>query len=93
MSCLQLLNRRPPFGLEVQAFVKDLPQYLISVEEDDVTSYSGKKPVTVDLTISISLSQPIKLAKHSKYRVKSLGMTSVLTTTSDLEYVDFRRIP
>ncbi|KAI5117308.1 hypothetical protein M0805_005536 [Coniferiporia weirii] len=87
-----LLNRRPPFGHEVLAFVRNLPQYDLTVKVDDITSYNAKKPVSVELTIECRALQPSIVKAKSKQRSRSLGMTSILTTTSDLDFVDFRRI-
>ncbi|KAL5476424.1 HFM1_2 [Sanghuangporus weigelae] len=89
-----LLNRRPPYGHEVLQQVQDMPHYglSISVDRNGVTSYSGKKAVSIELNIECSLLQALPSRKKFKQKAKSLGMTSVLTTTSDLNLIDFRRI-
>lgn len=71
-----------------------MPQYglSLSVDKNGVTSYSGKKPVSVELNIECSLVQALPGRKKFKQKAKYLGMTSVLTTTSDLDLIDFRRI-
>lgn len=90
---MQLLNRRPPFGHEILAFVNDLPLYHVNIEEDNITTYSGEKAISVDLTISCGLLKGTDgKPKANKTRIRSLGMTSILTTTSDFDFIDFRRI-
>ena len=66
-----------------------MPDYNVSITEEDVTSTKGKKPVEVTVGISVSLRSSAPAGKKEK----SLGMTSILVTTSDLVLVDFRRIP
>ncbi|EJD02191.1 P-loop containing nucleoside triphosphate hydrolase protein [Fomitiporia mediterranea MF3/22] len=89
-----LLNRRPPYGLEVLQFVHDMPQYAVSiaVAKNGVTSYSGRKPVSVELNIECHLVQALSGRTKSRQKSRFLGMTTILTTTSDLDLVDFRRI-
>lgn len=91
-SSCQLLGRRTPFGHEVLAFLQSLPPYNLSIEVDDISSYNGKKPVSVTLTISCSLADALVIPSKSKHRTKFPGMTSILTATSDLDFIDFRRI-
>lgn len=74
------------------ASVHELPQYSVQITEDDLTSYDGKKPVTAELTIGCGLLEDISKSKTKKQRGRSLGMTSILTVTSELELIDFRRI-
>ena len=96
MRCpIQLLNRRPPFGHEVLAFLKELPVYEVSISlrRNGITSYSGRKPVAVDLDIQCGLLQELGKAKSkSKHKHRNFGATNVLTLTSDLDFIDFRRI-
>ncbi|KAH8117083.1 P-loop containing nucleoside triphosphate hydrolase protein [Phellopilus nigrolimitatus] len=91
-----LLNRRPPYGHEVLAFVQDMPQYelKITASKDAISSYAGRKPVSVELTVECRILDALigKKAKSNKQRSRSLGMTSILTTTSDMDFIDFRRI-
>ncbi|KAL5532870.1 HFM1 [Sanghuangporus sanghuang] len=89
-----LLSRRPPYGHEVLQQVQDMPHYglSISVDRNGVTSYSGKKAVSIELNVECSLLQALPGRKKFKQKTKFLGMTNVLTTTSDLDLIDFRRI-
>ncbi|KAF8582310.1 P-loop containing nucleoside triphosphate hydrolase protein [Ramaria rubella] len=91
----QLLNRRPPFGDVVLAAARELPQYSVKISEVSVNTFGGNKPITIELNVECSLIEisempPIKDKRHKQ---RSLGMTGVLTLTSDKDFVDFRRIP
>jgi ATP-dependent DNA helicase HFM1/MER3 len=94
---LQLLNRRPPFGLEVLASARELPEYSLSITEVEVTSsLGGQKPVEVELSVECSLMADHSTAgasKAKKQQGRGSNMTTVLTLTSDLDFIDFRRIP
>jgi ATP-dependent DNA helicase HFM1/MER3 len=92
----QLLNRKPPFGNTVLASVCELPQFSLKITEASVSSLRGSKHVTVELNIECGLVETPELStttKGKKQKSMSLGMTGVLTLTSDNEFVDFRRIP
>ncbi|KLO07339.1 P-loop containing nucleoside triphosphate hydrolase protein [Schizopora paradoxa] len=88
-----LLNRRPPFGHEILAFVNDLPQYDVSIVENGVRTFGGKRPVEVDLDITCSIlaTSNAKGSRNTKQKSRSSGMASILTLTSDLDFIDFRR--
>ncbi|KAJ3852493.1 DEAD-domain-containing protein, partial [Lentinula lateritia] len=89
-----LLNRRPPFGLEMLASAQEFPVYTLRVEEIRVHSDGGRTPVDIELSVECGLLQevgPSKLRKQKPSRFSH--MTSVLTLTSDNQFVDFRRIP
>ena len=89
----QLLNRRPPYGNEILQFVRDLPQYIVAVDESTIIPSSGTEPVEVDLSVSLALKGDVKDSKGKRHKDRrSLGMTTVLTLTSDLDFIDFRRI-
>lgn len=74
---------------------RDFPVYSLTVSEARVESSGGKGPVYVELSIECGVveesAHTSKAAKKQKGR--SLNMTAVLTITSDMELVDFRRIP
>jgi ATP-dependent DNA helicase HFM1/MER3 len=90
---LQLLNRRPPFGMEVLASVLDLPQYTLIVQEVEVKS-GGGNPVEIRLRIECNLVEANHTAmKVKKSRNRKFDRTAVLTVTSDMDFIDFRRIP
>ncbi|PBK78606.1 P-loop containing nucleoside triphosphate hydrolase protein [Armillaria solidipes] len=89
-----LLNRRPPFGLEMLASAREFPSYMLKITEIEVRTNGGAKPVEVDLSIECGLtdetftSQP----KSKKQKGCVYNMTSIITLTSDMELIDFRRI-
>ena len=93
LTRLQLLNRRPPFGYSVLASVAEFPLYSLSVKETDIFS-DGTDPVQVHLLVECGLvdeiSPSIKPKKQSRH---AMSITVVLTLTSDMEMIDFRRIP
>lgn len=91
----QLLNRRPPFGLEVLTSARELPHYSLTISELSVTSNGGgKAPVEVDLLIECRLAEDSSYASRSRrHKGHASDMTAVLTLTSDMEFLDFRRIP
>lgn len=94
LNCHQLLNRRSPFGLEVLTSVRELPQYHLNIKEVSVSSDGGNTPVTVELSVECGLADaPTKGTKTKKHKGRSMDMTAVLTMTSDLDLLDFRRIP
>ncbi|KAF8163444.1 P-loop containing nucleoside triphosphate hydrolase protein [Crassisporium funariophilum] len=88
-----LLNRRSPFGLEVLASVAELPQYSLNVKELEVHSDGGKSPVCIDVLVECGLKETLNPSKPKKHRHRSINMTAILTLTSDLDFIDFRRIP
>lgn len=92
---LQLLNRRPPFGFEVLASARELPEYFLNITEVNVAVSTGDDPVEVELSIECSLAvdQSTSVLKVKKQKGRSANMTTVLTLTSDLDFIDFRRIP
>ena len=88
------MNRRPPFGNEILALVQRFPQYFLEVTEVDVTTDEGNGPVEVELSIKCGLLNENAVGdKARKSRNKGRDSTVVLTLTSDLDFVDFRRIP
>ncbi|KAJ4493398.1 hypothetical protein C8R41DRAFT_764528 [Lentinula lateritia] len=89
-----LLNRRPPFGLEMLASAQEFPVYTLRVEEIRVHSDGGRTPVDIELSVECGLLQEVGPSKSKKQKPSRFShMTSVLTLTSDNQFVDFRRIP
>ncbi|TFK54660.1 hypothetical protein OE88DRAFT_1731974 [Heliocybe sulcata] len=89
-----LLNRRPPFGHEVLACLADMPQYFLNVSEQGVESTGGKGPVSVTLSIECGLISDgiTHTSKPKKNKSRRGDMTAILSLTSDLDFIDFRRI-
>ncbi|CAA7271574.1 unnamed protein product [Cyclocybe aegerita] len=89
-----LLNRRSPFGLEVIASMAEFPQYILKITELQVRSDKGRSPVEVDLLVECSVAEEKTYSvKSKKHRSRSFNWTAVLTLTSDMDFIDLRRIP
>lgn len=94
LNHVQLLNRRAPFGYNIIESLRELPQYELTVAEVKVTG-GGYEPVQIELSVGCSATIDGPAGKRSK-KLKGRsagGSTYVLTTSSDLEFIDFRRIP
>ncbi|KAH7107592.1 Sec63 Brl domain-containing protein [Auriculariales sp. MPI-PUGE-AT-0066] len=86
-----LLNRRPPFGLEVLQAVKEIPEYELRIIDESVKSFNGTRDLECTLTLECSAIVEIPRLKRKKQRM-ALGSTNVLTIMSDETFIDFRRI-
>lgn len=93
----QLLNRKPGFGHHVLSKVAELPRYFLNIQELKVSSSQGDGPVEVEIAVECGLAAECTFGATKSKRSKgapAFDMTAVVTTTSpDLDYVDFRRIP
>ncbi|KAK0484062.1 Sec63 Brl domain-containing protein [Armillaria novae-zelandiae] len=89
-----LLNRRPPFGLEILASAREFPSYALKITELEVRTSGGTKLVEVDLSIECGLIDETFTSqqKSKKQKGRVYNMTSIITLTSDMELIDFRRI-
>ncbi|GLB34810.1 putative sec63 Brl domain containing protein [Lyophyllum shimeji] len=89
-----LLNRRTPFGLELLASARDMPQYFLNISELSLSSNGGKDPVEVELSVECGLRerQGGQVSSKAKQKGRNLDMTVVLTLSSDMELIDYRRI-
>lgn len=69
-----------------------IPRYEVCVKVIDVHTDGGKSDVQAELAVECSalVGDPLKTSK--KIKPRSFDMTSVLTVSSDMEFVDFRRI-
>ena len=74
------------------AFVNQLPQYWLKVKEASKPRGDGKNPIDIEFTIQCGLLEEYSAKVKSKGKNKFRDGTMVLTTTSDLEFVDFRKI-
>ncbi|KAF8637338.1 hypothetical protein AX17_002839 [Amanita inopinata Kibby_2008] len=88
-----LLNRRPPFGQEVLASVKELPEYSLEVRELRLCSSKGNGPVEVELSVCCRLADGSSDNKSKKHKRREASITIIFAVTSDMEFIDFRRIP
>ncbi|CAE6451269.1 unnamed protein product [Rhizoctonia solani] len=86
-----LLNRRPPFGSDLISSARALPSYSVSVEE--LSSAANKAANTVNIELLVTVSA--KYASTEDNRAPKgfdARVTSILTITSDNQFIDFRRI-
>ncbi|KAK2466807.1 hypothetical protein APHAL10511_001065 [Amanita phalloides] len=88
-----LLNRRPPFGQEVLASMKELPQYTLDIQQSQLRGGSGTDPIEVDLTVHCGLVDRCDNVRAKKVKRREANMTVVYAVTSDMDFIDFRRIP
>lgn len=68
-----------------------LPKFKLGITEESLTRSKGNGPVVASLTIEVGLDAPLTVAKGKKF--SSAGFACVLTLTSDMDFVDFRRVP
>jgi hypothetical protein len=90
--CVQLLNRRSPFGLDVISAARELPSYFLEIAEVEVRLNGRETPVEVTISIKCGLNVDQTVNPNEKKQKNRFNMTSVLTLTSDMDFVDFRRI-
>ena len=80
--------------MEVLSFLKQLPQYYLEIEELSTVASDGRGPVEVELSITCGvLDEEAEMAQPKKNKTKFRDSTVVLLVNSDLDFVDFRRIP
>ncbi|KAG9051101.1 Sec63 [Tulasnella sp. UAMH 9824] len=85
-----LLNRKPPFGRDILEEVSNLPQYRVVIREESLTHSKGAEPVVASLAIEVGLDVPLATPKGKK--IQNAGFACILTVTSDMEFIDFRRV-
>ena len=71
----------------------EFPRYLLKVSELGTTSTGGQDPVEVELSIECKLEEQLLKSKPKKQKGHVVNMTAVLTLASDMDFIDFRRIP
>ncbi|CAE6422876.1 unnamed protein product [Rhizoctonia solani] len=86
-----LLNRRSPFGSNIVSSARTLPSYSISVEELSTTTNKTAKTVDVELLVSVS-AKCASIQDDRTLKGFDTRVTSILTITSDDQFIDFRRI-
>ena len=91
IELFQWLNRKPPFGHEVLAAVKQLPQYTLNLCEIDVSKHIDAVEVELSIECGVVREGKVSGFKKSK-KPKRYDQTVVLTLTSDNNFIDFRRI-
>ncbi|CUA67753.1 hypothetical protein RSOLAG22IIIB_03180 [Rhizoctonia solani] len=86
-----LLNRRPPFGWDIISSARALPSYSIIAEE--LSSAANKATDTVDIELLVTVSAKCGSTKDNQVpKGFDARVTSILTITSDNQFIDFRRI-
>ena len=75
------------------ALLANLPKYFLKIEETSSMSSKDNKPIGIELSIQCGLILDKMQATVTKERAGVFDMTIVLTLTSDLDFIDFRRIP
>ena len=72
----------------------EFPQYSLGVRATDIFSDSGMNPVQVHLLVECGLANKLLSSNKPKKQNRcAMSITAVLTLTSDMDLVDFRRIP
>jgi len=93
----QLLNKKQASGDKILSAVRELPQYFVTIHELVVEHNTVASGNTVDVEVDIHCSVSLGSASSSKSKGQKSrhyhDMTYILTVTSDLDFVDFRRIP
>ena len=93
----QLLNKKQASGDKILSAAKDLPQYFLTIHELAVEHNTVANGNAVDVEVDIHCSVSLGSASSSKSKGQKTrhyhDMTYILTVTSDLDFVDFRRIP
>lgn len=78
------------------ACVNQFPQYSLEIREVDITPSDGQTPVEIELFVECKLVSE-RTAGNSKSKkgkvLKFRENTLIATVTSDLDYIDFRKIP
>ncbi|KAH7343302.1 hypothetical protein B0J17DRAFT_764514 [Rhizoctonia solani] len=87
-----LLSRRPPFGSDVISSARALPSYSVFVEELSSGANKASNTVEIELLVTVSAQCPLTKDNHGPTKGVDTRVTSILTITSDNQFVDFRRI-
>ncbi|KAJ1309146.1 hypothetical protein OPQ81_004819 [Rhizoctonia solani] len=91
IEMVKLLNRRPPFGSDIISSARTLPAYSVLVEELSSTANKVAKTVEVELLVTVSVKCASLKDNHAPKGFDA-RVTSILTITSDNQFIDFRRI-
>ncbi|KAI0282118.1 Sec63 Brl domain-containing protein, partial [Russula aff. rugulosa BPL654] len=92
-----LLNKKQASGHKILHAVRELPQYSVSIRELGIAHSTTISDNAVDVEVDIQCSVTLDGASSSKSKAQRSrhynDMTYILTLTSDLDFIDFRRIP
>jgi ATP-dependent DNA helicase HFM1/MER3 len=93
----QLLNKKQASGHKILSSVREFPLYSVSIHELAVAHSTVTTDNAVDVEVEIQCSVSLEGASSSKSKVQKSrhyhDMTYILTLTSDMDFIDFRRIP
>jgi ATP-dependent DNA helicase HFM1/MER3 len=93
----QLLNKKQASGHKILSAVRELPQYFVTIHELAVAHTTVASGNAIDVEVDIGCSVSLESGSSSKSKGQKSrhyqDMTYILTVTSDLEFIDFRRIP
>jgi len=75
--------------------LRDFPLYSLKIVQQEVNVFGGKRPVEIDLLVECALVEEGSTAnvKPKKPKSRYADMTAVLSLTTDMDFIDFRRIP
>lgn len=97
LTAEQLLNKKQASGHKILHAVRELPQYSVSIRELGIAHSTAISDNAVDVEVDIQCSVTLEGASLSKSKAQRSrhynDMTYILTLTSDLDFIDFRRIP
>ncbi|KAI0273477.1 Sec63 Brl domain-containing protein [Gloeopeniophorella convolvens] len=88
-----LLGKKQPTGHKIMLAVKEFPQYTVAISRLSEASSTDESSVAIDLEVECSVSSEGTTKQKAHKNRHYHDMTHILTVTSDLEFVDFRRIP
>lgn len=93
----QLLNKKQASGHKILSSVREFPQYSVTIHELAAAHSTVTNDNAVDVEVEIQCSVSLEGASSSKSKVQKSrhyhDITYILTLTSDLDFIDFRRIP
>jgi ATP-dependent DNA helicase HFM1/MER3 len=71
--------------------VQELPQYSLEIQQLQIRSSGGNKPIEVDLSVRCGLVDRHDNSKAKKLKRREINMTVVYAVTSDLDFIAFQR--
>jgi ATP-dependent DNA helicase HFM1/MER3 len=97
MLTIEQLLKKQASGNKILSATRELPQYFVTIHELAVERNTVASGKAVDVEVDIHCSVTLGSASSSKSKGQKSrhdhDMTYILTVTSDLDFVDFRRIP
>ena len=88
-----LLNRNPPFGSRMIQSALELPRFFLHVQQvSAMNATSATKWPQILIDVTVGLKDSTKVAFKSEITKQLLGVC-VLCLSSELDFIDFRRMP